>query len=137
MSVYVDTSAAAKLLVEEPESPALADHLDAFVANDVPLVSSLLLETELRRVAVREGLEQARVSDLISRFDLYEPSRSLFHEAGILPGAGLRTLDALHLATALRVAVTTVVTYDVRQAVAARELGLLAEHPGADLARKG
>ena len=136
MSVYVDTSAAAKLLVEEPESPALADHLDAFVANDVPLVSSLLLETEFRRVAVREGLEQTRVSDLISRFDLYEPSRSLFHEAGILPGAGPRTPDALRLATALRVGVTTVMTYDVRQAAAARELGLLAEHPGRDLARK-
>ena len=72
MLVYVDTSAAAKLLVEESESVRLAERLDALDAQDHALMSSLLLETELRRLAVRERLEQSTVSDVVSRFDLYE-----------------------------------------------------------------
>ena len=54
--VYVDTSALAALLIDQPESAALLDWLDSTAAE---LVSSDLLETELRRVAVREGLDQA------------------------------------------------------------------------------
>lgn len=137
MFVYVDTSAAAKLLVEEAESAALADRLDILSDEGHALLSSLLLETELRRLAVREGLDQSAVTNLISRLDLYELPRSVFHEAGLLPGPHLRTLDALHLATALRVQASVVMTYDDRQAAAARSLGLLVEAPLGHRARKG
>lgn len=129
MFIYVDTSAAAKLLVEEEQSPALANRLDVLADEGHALVSSLLLETELRRLAVREGLDQSAVTNLISRLDLYELPRSMFHEAGLLPGPYLRTLDALHLATALRVQASVVITYDDRQASAARNLGLPVEGP--------
>lgn len=123
MSVYLDTSAAAKLLVEEQESDALARYLDGLDAED-DLSSSALLETELRRVAVRERLPQAAVSEVLARVALVEPGRSLFHEAGLLPGGTLRSMDALHLATALRLDAAVVVAYDVRLIESARALGL-------------
>jgi len=90
VSVYLDTSAAAKLLVEEAESEALAAHLDG-IGGEQDLVSSALLETELRRLAVRLALDQSAVSDLLARVDLVDPPRSLFHEAGLLPGPRLRS----------------------------------------------
>ncbi len=124
---YLDTSAAAKLLVQESESAALAEWADA-----VELVSSVLLETELRRLAVRTGIPQADVTAVLDRVPLYEVAPSLFHEAGVLPGANLRSLDALHLAVALRLRVNAVVTYDARMAQSARDLGLTVLMPGAE-----
>ena len=119
---YLDTSAAAKLLVDEPESDALVDELRR---QKPTLVACLLLETELRRVAAREpALTQQAVSDLLRGVDLYELPPPLFAEAGLLPGADLRSLDALHLAAAIRLEVEAVVTYDVRMADAATALGL-------------
>ena len=128
MTRYLDASAAAKLLVDEVESEALAAHLDE-VGAEQGLVSSALLETELRRLAVRLGLDQSAVTDLLARLDLVDPPRSLFHEAGLLPGTQLRSLDALHLATALRVDADTLVAYDARLLDAARSLGLGAHSP--------
>ena len=128
MIAYLDASAAVKLLVDEPESTALAEHLDA-LSHDVAVVSSALLETELRRVAVREDIEQAAVTDLISRVDLVEPSRSMFHEAGILPGRTLRALDALHLVTALRMEASFLLAYDGRLLDAADKMGLRTVSP--------
>jgi len=93
------------------------------------VVSSALLETELRRVAVREDIEQAAVTDLISRVDLVEPSRSMFHEAGILPGRTLRALDALHLVTALRMEASFLLAYDGRLLDAADKMGLRTVSP--------
>ncbi|CAN5506826.1 type II toxin-antitoxin system VapC family toxin [soil metagenome] len=129
MILYLDASAAAKLLVEEPESPALAAHLDA-LDDDSTIVSSALLETELRRLAVREQLGQSVVTGVLARGDLVEPSRSMFYEAGLLPGRTLRTLDALHLVTALRLNAEPLVAYDARLLTAAGEVGLGAISPG-------
>lgn len=126
MTDYIDTSAAAKLLVHEAESEALASFLDK--AADAP-VSSAMLETELRRVAVRLELSQSAVSEVLARVALIEPQRSLFHEAGLLPGSTLRSLDALHLATALRLDAVVVVAYDLRLLEAARNLGLAVVSP--------
>lgn len=123
MTLYLDTSAAVKLLVEEPESGALAAHLDD-LEESTTTFSSTLLETELRRVAVRLAIPQASASEVLSRVSLVEPNRSLFREAGLLPGDTLRSLDALHLATALRLDSPVVVAYDTRLLAAAHELGL-------------
>jgi len=128
VSIYLDTSAAAKLLVDEAESGALAAYVDEIGAEQ-DLVSSALLETELRRLAVRLGLDQSAVTDLLARLDLVDPPRSLFHEAGLLPGTQLRILDALHLATALRVDADTLVAYDARLLDAARSLGVGVHSP--------
>lgn len=124
MILYIETSAAAKLLVDESESSRLAAWLDSAVDSDDVLLSSMLLETELRRLAVRVDLGQAAVTHLLDRFDLIEADRSLYREAGLLPGRHLRSLDALHLAVALRVTADVMVTYDHRQADAAEVVGL-------------
>lgn len=128
MILYLDASAAVKLLVEEAESEALATYLDE-TADEHELVSSALLETELRRLAVRLELDQSAVTDMLARVDLVDPPRSLFHEAGLLPGAHLRSLDALHLTTALRVDADTLVAYDARLLRAGRSVGLGVRSP--------
>lgn len=124
MTVYVETSAAAKLLVDEAESDALGAYLDEQAAQDVPLVSSFLTETELRRFAVRHDVDQSAVTELLDRFDLLEPDRSTYVEAGLLPGRNLRSSDALHIAVAVRAQVDVMVAYDVRQSDAVRSVGL-------------
>lgn len=119
---YLDTSAAAKLLVEEAESDALVRELRR---RRDDLVACLLLETELRRLVSREpALTQQAVTELLCGVDLHELPPTLFVEAGLLPGASLRSLDALHLAAAIRLEVSAVVTYDQRMAESATELGL-------------
>lgn len=128
MSLYLDTSAAAKLIVDEDESEALAAYIDSSM-NEQELVSSALLETELRRLAIRLEFDQSVVTDLLARVDLVDPPRSLFHEAGLLPGAHLRSLDALHLATALRVDCEHFLAYDIRLVDAARAVGLSVHSP--------
>ena len=121
MTVYVETSAAAKLLVEEEASARLAEHLDAL--HEAP-VSCLVLETELRRLAVRVSLPQTAVTSLLERFDLLETDRSLYREAGLLPSPHLRSLDALHVAAALRLDAEVMLSYDRRQIAAAEAVGL-------------
>lgn len=119
---YLDTSAALKLLVEEDESEALARAIDGASPD---LVGCWLLDTELRRAAQRDtALTQEGVSDFLDGVDLYEVPASLFREAGLLPGANLRSLDALHLAAAVRIGVEYLVTYDARMSESARALGV-------------
>jgi uncharacterized protein len=77
VTVYLETSAAVKRLAREDESEALADFLDDLDPDDRP-TSSMLLETELRRFAVRSGVPQTAVSDLLAGIDLVEPDRLLF-----------------------------------------------------------
>lgn len=125
----METSAAAKLLFEEAESPRLREALDEAAETGSDLVSSLLLETELRRAAVRENAPQAIVTRILEALDLVEPDRTVFAEAGIMPGASLRSLDAIHVVTALRVSAETFLTYDRRQAAAAEAAGLVVEAP--------
>ena len=129
MIAYVDTSAVVKLVIEEPESEQLATYLDKLITDDVSLVSSILLETELRRLAVRHNLSQALVWEVLQRFDLTEPDRAMFVEAGLLPGPHLRTLDALHIATAVRAGADTIVGYDARLTEAAHSLGISVTTP--------
>lgn len=128
MILYLDTSAVAKLVVEEAESAALAAYLGE--AGQVWLVSSALLETELRRLAHRKQLDQALVTGVLSRVDLLAITPSLLREAGLLPGADLRSLDAIHLATAIGAEADSLVAYDVRLSESARRFGLPVASPG-------
>ncbi|MGQ0631430.1 MAG: type II toxin-antitoxin system VapC family toxin [Sporichthyaceae bacterium] len=129
MRHYLDTSAAAKLLVEETESTPLKDHLDGLPDAD-EVMSGALLETELRRIAVRLELDQATVSEVLNRVDLVDLSRAEFRTAGVLPGPSLRSLDALHVAMALRIGADVLVAYDQRLIAAAQSLGLDVVSPG-------
>ena len=124
MIAYVETSAVAKLLFREAETEPLKAYLDALESDGAAVVSSLLLETELRRAAVREAVSQSLVTDVLDRFDIVEPDRTLYREAGLLSGKNLRTLDALHVAVALRISADVMVSYDRRQIAAAQSAGL-------------
>lgn len=125
--IYVDTSALGALLVDQPESDALAIWLDG---TEAALVSSDLLETELRRVAVREQLEQSHVTRLLDGVALAALDRALFRSAGFLPFPSLRTLDALHLEAAIRLNASGILTYDRRLGEAAHAMGLDVITPG-------
>ncbi len=124
MRWYLGTSAAAKLLVDEPESDALATFLERAVGGGDAVGSSRLLETELRRLGVRLSIPQEHVTLVLERLDLLMPDDEVFRTAGLLPGSSLRSLDALHVAAALRWGADAVVTYDERQALASRAVGL-------------
>ena len=130
MIIYLDTSAAAKLLVEEQESATLASFLDQETANGSQVVAAMLLETELRRFATRTSLPQVSVTNLLTRVDLFELDRSIYHEAGMLPGGFLRSLDALHIAVAIRADSDVFLSYDARQRDAADTVGLSTSSPG-------
>lgn len=119
--VYVDTSSLGAVLIDQPETPALLDWLDQTPAT---LVSSDLLETELRRLALREGLDQSDVTRVLDGVALAALDRAVYRSAGFLPMPYLRTLDALHLEAAMRLDAAAVLTYDRRLGEAARSVGL-------------
>lgn len=129
MRWYVDASAAAKLLIDEPESDALVNFLERAVSDGDDVGSSRLLETELRRLGIRLDVPQEHITLVLERLDLLLPDSDVFRTAGLLPGSALRSLDALHVAAALRWEADGIVTYDDRQAAAARGVGLQTTAP--------
>lgn len=129
MTTYIESSAAVKLFVDEPESEALEALCETLADVGEPLVSSALLETELRRAGIRLDVEPAAVVRTLDRVALLDPDRALFHQAGILPGKHLRSADAVHVAAAVRAGATTFLTYDDRQRDAALAVGLVVEAP--------
>lgn len=127
---YLDTAAATKLLITEDESEALTRELDTARPE---LVGCYLLETEVRRVVHRvKALTHEAATELLDRVDLYEVPPSLFRDAGYLPGESFRSIDAIHLAAAIRLGVDAVLTYDARMATAARGLGIAVVAPSPD-----
>jgi len=125
--VYADTSALGALLVAQSETEALAAWLDE---AKVRLVSSDLLETELRRMAMREGRDQEKVSAILDGVSIAALDRATYRSAGFLPMRYLRTLDALHLEAAIRLDVEAILTYDVGLGDAASAAGLDVIAPG-------
>lgn len=124
MRWYVDTLAAAKLLIDEPESDALAAFLELAVEAGDAVGSSRLLETELRRLGIRASIPQEHVTLVLERLDLLVLDDAVFRDAGLLPGSALRCLDALHVAAALRWGADAMLTYDERLVQASRAVGL-------------
>ncbi len=126
---YFDTSAVAKLLLDERES----EDVRRWVAHAaVEPVSSLLLETELRRVAWQQELGQHHVTAVLGHFELYEVPPWEWRAAGLIPGRALRSLDAIHVAAAIRVEADALVSYDERMIEAASLMGLAVVQPGVD-----
>lgn len=118
--IYLDTSAFVKLIRGERETPALQAFLSDRPAG--PLVSSALLVVETRRAILREAPDQLTRADLLlTRIDQVEVTRSVLEAASRLPDPALRSLDAIHLATALQLEgdLEALVTYDSRLAAAA------------------
>jgi hypothetical protein len=129
MSLYVDTSALLKRYVEEPESAACESYL---LADPVWITGRHTL-VELRRNLPRllEGAPLAEARAQLGRdwqrmhvVELDEVTCNMAADMAELTGA--RTLDALHLAAASRVGTGTItfLTFDIRQAQAARTIGM-------------
>jgi predicted nucleic acid-binding protein len=129
--IYFDTSALVKLVFEEAESAALAEWLTA--RADVPKVSSDLSTIELLRTCRRvdeRAVEGANL--LLGGIDLLPMNRALVEKAASLVPTELRSLDAIHLASALSVKtnLTALVAYDIRLCSAATEAGIEVVSPG-------
>jgi predicted nucleic acid-binding protein len=120
--IYLDSSAIVKLAVEEPESTALRRHL----RRRRPLVSSALARAEVARALLPFGeAARRRGQDVLSRLELLRVNDRILAVAGSLLPAELRTLDAIHLATAqqLEAELARLVTYDERMRAAAQAIG--------------
>ena len=128
--IYLDSAAVVKLAHAEPESSALRGWLDD--RAETGWISSVLTEIESFRALARYAPEAVSrlpaVLDLIDLIDLDSPIRIL---AQAVRPAAVRSLDAIHLGTALhaRRALTSFVTYDQRLLNAARAAGLPADSP--------
>ncbi len=127
---YADTSAVIKLLVEETHSKAFAAFYDAH--TDAEWVSSALLLIEVTRAVTRARpalLPDAR--DLLLAFSSVAMDEDIVEGAMNEPGRGLRSLDAIHLATAriLGPDLDAVVSYDDRLIKAANDAGLTTVSP--------
>ena len=122
MAVYLDSSAIVKLAVREPESDALRRHL----RRRRPWVSSSLARTEVLRSLMTGGEDAiAAGRAVLARCDLVRVNDRVLNLAGTMRPPELRSLDAIHLATAerLRDEISQFVVYDERLADAARQLG--------------
>lgn len=128
--IYLDSAAVVKLVHAEPESQALRDWLRQ--RADTGWISSVLVEVESFRALARHAPEAASrlhpVLDLIDLVDLEPRIRIL---AQTISPATVRSLDAIHLATALSIRgqLTSFVTYDKRLADAATSTGLIVDMP--------
>jgi predicted nucleic acid-binding protein len=127
---YVDTSALVKLVVTETETPAL----QRFIANLDPadFVTSAISRAELLRAASRRGdatLHKAR--EILGAIAEITLTQSLLERAGTLEPPALRTLDAIHLATALELgsSLAAFVAYDARLLAAAEHAGIAVVAP--------
>ena len=137
-ALYVDASAAVKLIIAEPESSALVEFIRGHAATSPgsrQLVASDLLRTELLAVAGRAGASAQTARRLLGSIHLVSLTAAVCDAAGRLAGSvtgpALGSLDAIHLNTALTVIsdVEAILTYDHRLAEVAKHLGLTVVSP--------
>jgi uncharacterized protein len=126
---YFDTSALVKLFIDEEHSAPLAALLDGYRSADDEIASSAILITELHRAARRLAIDVALVDRVLENIDLATCTNELLASAGRLRGEHLRSLDAIHIATALEVRSDTFVSFDLRQLDAANSAGLATLNP--------
>lgn len=126
--IYIDTSAVLKLVHREPESGALRTWL-ALHPDD--LVSSALVRTESRRALLRN--DPGALSNLpaiLAVIAQIPVTETILDSAAMLSDPLLRTLDAIHLASAQAItAITAVLAYDKLLTDAARNVGLSVASP--------
>ena len=125
---YVDSSALVKLVIPEPESDALRAELARWQRH----VSSALARTEVVRACARVAPAAREVAErVVAALDLVAVDDELLGEAARLEPAELRTLDSIHLASALllRETIGVAIAYDARLLEAMSAAGLPAAAP--------
>lgn len=128
--LYLDSSAIVKLVVPEPETGALVET----ARSDPETVSSVLAKVEVLRAVHRSRASRAladRAESILNRMALVRFDEGIVTAAARLRPLELRTLDAVHLATALSLlpSLSELITYDARLASAARASGLATRAP--------
>lgn len=129
MAYYLDTSALAKLVVAEPETEALMAWIGA---TDAEWTCSDIARTELFRAVRRAAPDLVvRARDVLDAVTLVAATATVLDAAARVDPLGLRSLDAIHLATALALGddLDGIVTYDGRLADAAIANGLHTVRP--------
>jgi uncharacterized protein len=126
---YIDASAMVKLFVSEPESGALK----VAVTSEWPLlVASEILSVEAARASLRAGRKDlSPVAKWLQSVALLPLTPEIRKSAARIGPSTLRSLDAIHLATALSASerIGAVLTYDQRLASACNDAGLLVVAP--------
>lgn len=128
-ATYIDSSALVKLAVREAESVALRRYL----SRHTPVVSSALARTEIARALLPLGPDAVRRGrDVLARVELLRINDRVLDAAALLEPTELRSLDAIHLASAEQLGsdLRGVVTYDERLAAAAAGRGFRVIQPG-------
>ncbi len=124
MIVYLDASVAVSLIKDEAGSDEVRELLDGLVDDAHLILSGRLLETEMRRTANRLGISMAVVDSTLEALAVVEHEKADFRRAGTFESTNLGSLDALHLATALRVQADVMLTRDRSLAAACEAEGL-------------
>ena len=130
-TLYVDTSALLKRVVVEPESAAIRSLLrDADASGDL-LTASSLAWVEVWRALRRAGAAdvEAAAQNAFAGIAEFPLDDLILTRARQVGSDDLRSLDAIHLASAVAVGADSLVTYDVRLAAAARSVGMLVLAP--------
>jgi uncharacterized protein len=128
--IYLDSAAVVKLVHAEPESPALRRWLDERV--ETGWISSVLTEIESFRALARYTPDAiSRLPAVLDQIDLIDLDPGIRMLASTLQAVTVRSLDAIHLGTALYSVrgLTSFVTYDTRLLDAARAAGLQVDSP--------
>src|SRR5579859_244038 len=129
--IYLDSSAVVKLVHAEPESAALRAWLDE--RAETGWISSVLAEIESFRALARYAPQAViRLHPVLDQIDLIDMSPRVRNLAQSVRPVTVRSLDAIHLGTALTVrgGLTSFVSYDKRLLDAATAAGLPADSPG-------
>jgi len=128
--IYLDSAAVVKLVHAEAESQALRDWLDE--RAEIDWISSVVLEVESFRALARHSPEAiSRLHPVLDLINLVDPDPDIRALARTVAPVTIRSLDAIHLATALRIRgqLKSFVTYDKRLADAGRIAGLTVDMP--------
>ena len=129
--IYLDTSAMVKLVAAEPESATLIEWLNG--RTEEALATSVIGHVELLRAARRVGHSAVLAAQRIANgIDTLLLTESIAATARTIGSAELRTLDAIHLATAAvhRDRISAFCAYDVRLLAAAKAEDLPVTAPG-------
>ncbi|HEY8627910.1 MAG TPA: type II toxin-antitoxin system VapC family toxin [Gaiellaceae bacterium] len=128
--VYADSSALVKLVIEEPESSDLATYLAT--RETVLATSGVALVEVPRATSVADPAPEVRAETerLLSSCLLVRVGNAVLSSAADLASREVRTLDAIHLASAQLVDADEMLVYDKRLRRAAREVGIAVSHPG-------
>lgn len=129
--LYLDTSALYKLVIAEAESRALRHFLRTWPLRATSELARTELMRAVRRATGATSPAETRARQLLERVDLLPISTPILELAGTLRPAMLRSLDAIHLASALALgnALAGIVTYDERLAGAAHAAALAVHAP--------